>query len=64
MATSPEMNRLLDAEEVSELLGIPAVLIRRMARNGELPSIRIGRRLRFDQSVLRDWIDARSQPAA
>ena len=43
--------RLLDSKQLGELLGCDATTCEAMARDGRLPSIRIGRLLRFEASV-------------
>ena len=50
--TVPLDHRLLTAEEVAELLRLPASTVCDLARNGRLPHLRIGRALRFSQSDL------------
>jgi excisionase family DNA binding protein len=50
--TVPLDHRLLTAEEVAELLRLPASTVYDLARTGRLPHLRIGRALRFSQSDL------------
>lgn len=40
--------RLFGAEGVAKALGLPLATVKRMARDGEIPSVRIGGRLRFN----------------
>ncbi|MCK4783280.1 MAG: helix-turn-helix domain-containing protein, partial [Desulfobacteraceae bacterium] len=42
------MNKLLSATQLATYLNLKPVTIRRKAKAGEIPSIRIGNRLRFD----------------
>jgi len=51
---------LLSDVEAGKLLGIHPKTVQRLARNGELPAIRIGRYLRFRASVLNAWIGVQS----
>ncbi|WP_029423471.1 helix-turn-helix domain-containing protein [Alicyclobacillus macrosporangiidus] len=51
------MNRLLTAQEVSKILGFKEHAVYRMAREGILPVVHIGRSIRFDPEKLRAWID-------
>lgn len=44
---------VMTASEVSDLLGIPTSTVYRLARNGTLPSARLGRTVRF----LRDDVE-------
>lgn len=47
---------LLTAEEVSKLLAIPPRRVYEMAKQGELPSVRIGRLIRFPRQAVADWV--------
>ncbi len=52
--------RLLVAEDVAALLGVPPTFVYALARRGELPSVRVGERyIRFRAQAIEDWIDAR-----
>jgi excisionase family DNA binding protein len=48
--------RLLDARQVGELLGVSAKSVLRLAAAGELPVVRIGRQYRFRPSSLEEWL--------
>ena len=50
------MNRLLSATELAKYLGLEPVTVRRKAKRGEIPSIRIGNRLRFDIKQIDRWL--------
>lgn len=54
-----EQTRHLTASEVSERLGIPEYSIYAMAREGELPCLRIGRRVRFRLKDLERWEESK-----
>ena len=41
-------DRLLDASEVAERLGVPVSWVRESARAGAMPCVRFGRYVRFD----------------
>lgn len=45
-------------EEVAELLGIGKTLAYDMANRGDLPAVRLGRRLVVPQRALEAWLDA------
>jgi excisionase family DNA binding protein len=47
--TNPE---LLTVPETARLLRVTPETVRRLARRGELPAIRVGTQLRFDRDVL------------
>jgi excisionase family DNA binding protein len=44
-----ETQRLLDADEMSHVLKISREALWRLARQGTVPSLRVGRLLRFDE---------------
>lgn len=49
--------RLLTADEVAEVLGVPRTFVYALARRGELPTVRIGERyVRFRGQALERWI--------
>jgi excisionase family DNA binding protein len=56
---------LLSDVEAGELLGIHPKTVQRLARNGELPAIHVGRYWRFRASALNAWIGLQctGQPA-
>lgn len=43
-----DTERLLDSKALGEVLGVNATTVEAMAKDGRLPSIRIGRLLRFE----------------
>jgi excisionase family DNA binding protein len=47
---------LLDSTEAASLLRIHPKTLQRMARNGEIDGIQIGRLWRFRASVLNSWL--------
>jgi excisionase family DNA binding protein len=56
--TTATLPRLLTAREVSEALGLPKWRVYQLAREEDLPSVRLGRSLRFDGDALAEWIQA------
>jgi len=56
-------DRLLDAPEVSERLGVPLSWVRDAARRNAIPHVRLGRYVRFDPSDIERWIEEQKQPA-
>ncbi len=54
------MNRLLSVKEVAEYLNVKPVTVRRRANSGEIPSIRIGNRIRFHKHQIDRWLLSRS----
>ncbi len=50
------MNRLLSVKEVAEYLNVKPVTVRRRTNSGEIPSIRIGNRIRFHKQQIDKWL--------
>lgn len=50
------MKHLLTAQDVADRLGITEDAVYRLTRQKVLPSVRIGRLIRFDENVLEVWI--------
>ena len=50
------MNRLLNVKEVAEYLNVKPVTVRRRANSGEIPSVRIGSRIRFHKHQIDRWL--------
>ena len=50
---------LLDSDEAAALLKIHPKTLQRMARNGEITGIHIGKLWRFRASDLQNWIEGR-----
>jgi excisionase family DNA binding protein len=50
--------RLLGSDEAADLLNIHPKTLQRMARNGIIPAIRIGRLWRFRASDLDNWVSS------
>lgn len=53
---NPQHPELLRASQVSQLLQIGRNQVYELARSGQLPSIRLGRTLRFSREGLSTWI--------
>ena len=58
MLPMTQFEPLLSERQVSQLLGLHAKTVQRMARRGELPAIRIGRYWRFRASELNAWLES------
>lgn len=56
----PETNvpKMLTAEEASALLRLRLPQLYALARDGVIPSVRVGRAIRFSSARLKAWIDA------
>lgn len=60
-STDPSFEPLLDSTEAASLLRIHPKTLQRMARNGEIAGIQIGRLWRFRASVLDSWLNRERQ---
>lgn len=57
-------DRLLDARDVAELLGVKETWVRDAAREGRIPHVRIGRYVRFRLADVQEWIERQTRRAA
>lgn len=57
------LDRLLTAAEVADLLGFQPGTVVNWAERGEVPSFKVGGRLRFRQSEVVAWLEERRQPS-
>jgi excisionase family DNA binding protein len=60
----PEVEPLLTAIEVAEILGVHPNYVWAEAKRGRIPSISIGRNRRFRREDLERWIDENTRRAA
>jgi excisionase family DNA binding protein len=61
MILTMAINRLLSTREVAEYLYVKPITVRRKAQRGEIPSIKIGHRLRFDKQQIDEWLQRNSR---
>jgi excisionase family DNA binding protein len=54
------MDKLLSTRKIAEYLDMAPLTIRRKVKNGEIPSIKIGNRLRFDKQEIDKWLQRNS----
>jgi len=62
-----EREEPLNTSELAKLLAVTEPTIQKWARQKQIPCIRIGSTLRFDPTMLADWIElqaTRPQPSA
>ena len=50
------MQILLSTNKLAKYLDVTAATVRRKARNGEIPSIKVGNRLRYDKQKVDKWL--------
>ncbi len=55
-------DHLLTAREVAERLALSSETVLRWARDGRLPSLRLGRAIRFREAELERWLEERATP--
>ena len=55
-------DRLLDAKETAERLGVPESWVRESARSGAMPCVKLGRYVRFDLADVEAWIESCKRP--
>ncbi len=58
--SSPEVLRLLTAQEVAELFQVDQSHVYRLARRGAIPCVRLGSDVRFSVDALTRWVRAGS----
>lgn len=46
--------------EVAEYLGLHELTVRRLARDGQIPALKLGRQWRVKKDLLEKWIEQRS----
>lgn len=55
---------LVGMTEAARMIGVSARTLWSMANAGELPTVRIRRRVLFNVAALREWVDARTEGGA
>jgi excisionase family DNA binding protein len=50
------MTKLIGAQEVAERLDVPPSWVYRWSREGKLPSVKLGKYLKFDPKKIEEWI--------
>lgn len=53
-------DRLLDAEQVADWLSVTPAWVHEMARNGEMPAMKLGRYWRFSRQAIEEWLIERA----
>jgi excisionase family DNA binding protein len=62
IAAEQDPDHLLTAAEVAAMLQVAESWVRSAEREGVLPSIRLGRWVRFRASSIESWLDSLEQP--
>lgn len=59
MPAALAMRETIDAQEAADIVGLSEWSVYNLVRRGEVPHIRIGRRVLFRRSTLLAWLDER-----
>jgi len=59
-AVSPTFEPLLDSDEAAALLKIHPKTLQRLARNGEICGVQVGKLWRFRVSALNEWLNGKT----
>ena len=51
-------DRLLEAQEVAELLSVPVGWVREHTRTGAIPHVQLGRYRRYDRAEVLAWVES------
>lgn len=62
--THPTEPMLIGMADAARMIGVSARTLWSMANAGELPIVRIRRRVLFNVAALREWVDARTKGGA
>ena len=54
---SPPTGALLDSDAVAAMLGVKRWRVQELSRNGDLPTVHIGRTLRYRRAAVERWIE-------
>lgn len=58
--TSKELPPIMTIADVAEYLGLHELTVRRLAREGAIPALKLGRQWRVKRDLLEKWIENRS----
>ena len=53
---SEESETLLEAKDAADWLGVKEDYVRDLGRRGEIPTVKIGKYVRFERDSIREWI--------
>jgi excisionase family DNA binding protein len=59
-----DVKKLLNAEQVATLLGVPESWVREQTRKGKLPCVELGRYRRYKLDHVLEWIDQQERKAS
>ena len=58
--TDREFPQIMTIADVAEYLGLHELTVRRLAREGAIPALKLGRQWRIKRDLLEQWIENRS----
>ena len=58
--TGREFPQIMTIADVAEYLGLHELTVRRLAREGAIPALKLGRQWRIKRDLLEKWIENRS----
>jgi excisionase family DNA binding protein len=58
--TGRESPQIMTIADVAEYLGLHELTVRRLAREGAIPALKLGRQWRIKRDLLEKWIENRS----
>jgi excisionase family DNA binding protein len=60
MMTREDFPEIMTIAQVAEYLGLHELTVRRLAREGAIPALKLGRQWRVKRDLLEKWIENRS----
>lgn len=54
-------SRVLTIEQAAELLQVRPKTLRALAHEGKIPAVKVGKPWRFDEDLLREWVERRAR---
>ena len=55
------MEKLLNIQEISDLLGVKPSTVRKWVHLGFIPHVKLGRAVRFEKTTLEKWVSEQSR---
>lgn len=55
-------DHILTVEQLADMLGVTPYTVRQWARDGKLPTLRLGKYWRFRESSIRQWLVDQEKP--
>jgi len=55
------MDKLLTTDEVADFLNVTPACVRKWVHLGFIPTVKLGRVVRFERSAIEEWVKAKSE---